>query len=795
MFLSGFSASPSTLSLPDDEGEVVAGYTLGPIIGHGGFSTIRRASSTSGVVAVKIVRRSDLYKQGNISFAQKRLDHETLIWSSLNHEHILPLFTSFHNSYADFFVTLFCPAGSLFDILKRDGSPALQHDDVGTMFRQLVRGVRYLHEDAGIVHRDLKLENVLIDESGTCKITDFGMARKIGEILEEEEPEELEVDGRVDVTHGVHRAASVSYTSAQRPLKPKLPLHNSLIRPHRNSTTAATARALPKGIFQPGSLPYASPELLLPPLNSEPCSPHPAQDMWALGVMLYTLLSGRLPFVDSYDPRLQMKIIHGVFDMPSGIGRGTERVLQGLIDKNTDSRWTVAMVDEVSWGVGWGHEGDSVPGTDEELRQETISRSQSRHVSIDPQLANVKKDVLASEVASSRSASRRSASRARRSLSRGPLLARRQRSSSQCRSPSISALRSFTSAPSSACSSDPLEPDNLLPLSPASLRGMQERGRRLRKLSYFISMSRSPSPSVLPSTPTDANRSRFISPSPVDDRADESRTNANSIIRGRLRLPRYATHHQAKSGTHTPLESLGHGTPEIFTEEDQQEESRWRLPGDQDDLPPADGDNNAGDVEVSGVAMALDQDYLTSGDSYFRNTTSPPPLSENHARPVFRHNLSITHSTSEGSTGSIAEFSVTDLVPESFASRRGHLSSSLERPHNTRQNPHHPQHIPLHQLHQPYTIKKHRRAGSTPPALTSLMDGGYASALRFKENKRHSQSASHTPFSGYPHTSANSLGPIGRHAPEHSGPARAAPVTATITPVVVSGVTTTVLSE
>ncbi|KIK70014.1 hypothetical protein GYMLUDRAFT_119445, partial [Collybiopsis luxurians FD-317 M1] len=375
MFLSGFSASPATLSMPDDEGEVVAGYTLGPIIGHGGFSVIRRASSASGgTVAVKIVRRSDLSKQGNTTLAQKRLDHETEIWSSLSHEHILPLFTSVHNSFADFFVTLFCPAGSLFDILKREGRPALQQDDVGTMFRQLVRGVRYLHEDMGIVHRDLKLENVLVDECGTCKIADFGMARKVGEAVEIEEDEQEEnVDGWVEVTHAVHRAASVSYTQPQRPAKPKPSLHNSLIRPsgqgprHRNSTTAAMHHSLPKGSFQPGSLPYASPELLLPPSSSEPQSPHPAQDMWALGVMLYTLLSGRLPFVDSYEPRLQMKIMHGVFDMPLGVGRGTERILSGLLDKSPESRWTVAMVDEVAWGVGWGDEGDSVPGTDEEL--------------------------------------------------------------------------------------------------------------------------------------------------------------------------------------------------------------------------------------------------------------------------------------------------------------------------------------------------------------------------------------------------------------------------------------------
>ena len=41
------------------------------------------------------------------------------------------------------------------------------------MFRQLVRGLRHLHEDAGYVHHDMKLENVFVifvDETGICKI-------------------------------------------------------------------------------------------------------------------------------------------------------------------------------------------------------------------------------------------------------------------------------------------------------------------------------------------------------------------------------------------------------------------------------------------------------------------------------------------------------------------------------------------------------------------------------------------------------------------------------------------------
>ena len=139
LFLSAFTTSTSQPLNPNDEGQIISGYTLGDIIGYGSTSTIRKASSISGdVVAVKIIYRADLVRTGDAPQARKRLQHEASVWSSLSHEHILPLFSTVYTPRADYFVTLYCPAGSLFDILKRDGTPALLQDDVGTMFRQVV---------------------------------------------------------------------------------------------------------------------------------------------------------------------------------------------------------------------------------------------------------------------------------------------------------------------------------------------------------------------------------------------------------------------------------------------------------------------------------------------------------------------------------------------------------------------------------------------------------------------------------------------------------------------------------
>ncbi|KAF8895261.1 kinase-like domain-containing protein [Infundibulicybe gibba] len=509
MFLSAFSSPPpAPACLPDDEGQVVSGYTLGDIIGYGGFSIIRRGFSMSG--------------GANSALMKKKLEHEAAVWASLCHEHILPLFSALHTSYADFFITLYCPAGSLFDILKRDGSPALPQDDAGMMFRQVVRGLRYMHEVAMYVHRDIKLENILVDEMGVCRIGDFGMAKKIGEIDEEDELLEETDQYQYPDAGTVHRATSLTVPSSKRHARPSLQAHfpESRHHPVRHRNSTSSAQPSPSAhIFQPGSLPYAAPELLLPQ-TSGPLLPHPAQDIWALGTLLYALLTGRLPFTDSFEPRLQMKILNGVYEVPKDIGRGAERVLKGCLQRSLPGRWSIAMVDDVAWGIGWGAEGDDVTPADSdeeyEVHQTTCptpsaSRSRSRpaETSVLRNDESQQHDLGSSRI---EAASRRSSSRAQRSLSRVPLLIGTRRSSGRSVSRPQSRPQSRPPSPTfSALNSSILTGDLLSDISSPTFNNSAlltspspsvERGRRLNKL-HIQSTSLSRSPSIVPSTPID----------------------------------------------------------------------------------------------------------------------------------------------------------------------------------------------------------------------------------------------------------------------------------------------------
>ncbi|KAG1719966.1 kinase-like domain-containing protein [Suillus lakei] len=517
MFLSAFSPSAPIPLSPDAEGEIISGYVLGPIIGHGGFASIRRASSPSGgIVAVKIVRRSDLEKQTDPSLARRRLNHEAQVWASLCHEHTLPLFFAEHTPFADFFFSLLCPAGSLYDILLRDGRPALPHDEAGMMFRQIVRGVRYLHEVAGYVHRDIKLENVLVDEMGICRICDFGMTRKIGEVDDDEPLCDA------DDHSGIHRHRSTSHRSA----KSNLSSHLSILRHHgprrhRISTPIGEnpPPVHPSHVFQQGSLPYASPELLQPKA-SRFNGANPAQDIWALGVLLYALLTGRLPFSDSFEPRLQMKILHGVYDMPSDISRGAEHVLKGCLERSVRTRWTIAMVDEMAWGVGLDDD-DTSPVADEDKfefvdypnrRSPSLSQSRSRSCAWrdnNPNPSHAEETPLRR---SNRSLSRASVSTASslstrctsRSISRPPVVRYQM-------SPTYDELSHSVVSASTSLSVPPLDIGG--PALIASPGPSPERGRRPKKAGFL------PPNRCTPSLATSSRPSEYA-PDPGDLDAD-----------------------------------------------------------------------------------------------------------------------------------------------------------------------------------------------------------------------------------------------------------------------------------
>lgn len=274
VFFSSYYIPPR---LPDDEGEVICEYTLGPVVQSHDLYTIRRAMSPTGEeAAVKVIRHSDLSGQDNPAHERRRIERETTVWSNLKHEYILPLFSVVRTPYAYFFITEYCPVGSLFDFLTRYGESALPRDEARRILRHVAGGLKYLHEVAGLVHGDLRLENVFVDQAGACRIGDFSMSQRIGE---------LDSDKGQNPHVGKHAHALSQQGGRSVPAAPMTRQTNNPIFLH-----------------------YAAPELLFVP-SIVPVTPHPAQDIWALGVLFYVLLTGRFPFADAFCPRLTVKIV------------------------------------------------------------------------------------------------------------------------------------------------------------------------------------------------------------------------------------------------------------------------------------------------------------------------------------------------------------------------------------------------------------------------------------------------------------------------------------------------------
>ena len=102
--------------------------------------------------------------------------------------------------------------------------------------------------------------------------------------------------------------------------------------------------------------------------------------------------------------------------MPTDIGKGTQRILEGCLDRSVQDRWTIDMVDNVAWRIGsYDDEDDEVPSPSE-LLPPTPSRSQSRPGSIPEHAVADDTEIVQSPVMD-RSASRTRSGRSRSRLS------------------------------------------------------------------------------------------------------------------------------------------------------------------------------------------------------------------------------------------------------------------------------------------------------------------------------------------------------------------------------------------
>ncbi|OQR84293.1 protein kinase [Achlya hypogyna] len=118
--------------------------------------------------------RAEIEAEKNVNLALKRL----------RHRNIVAMEDAFEVDGFQHFVFEYCPNGELFDALKHTKNSRFSEVRALHYFRQIVSGVLHLHK-VGYAHRDLSLENVLLDKDNVCKICDFGLAVPIANVASE----------------------------------------------------------------------------------------------------------------------------------------------------------------------------------------------------------------------------------------------------------------------------------------------------------------------------------------------------------------------------------------------------------------------------------------------------------------------------------------------------------------------------------------------------------------------------------------------------------------------------------
>ncbi|MBL8118837.1 MAG: serine/threonine protein kinase, partial [Anaerolineae bacterium] len=190
-------------------GKQIGGYEIQDVIGKGGMATVYKAHQVSmnRTVAVKVLPEQYI----NDDTYLQRFNQEVAIVAKLEHRNIVPVHDYGEYNGRPYIVMRYMAGGSVDDKL-RDGPLEVEH--IVNIIEQIAPALDYAH-GKNVLHRDLKPSNVLLDDDGGAYLTDFGIARVLGEqaasgittqgvvgtpsYMSPEQAQGLPLDGRSDI--------------------------------------------------------------------------------------------------------------------------------------------------------------------------------------------------------------------------------------------------------------------------------------------------------------------------------------------------------------------------------------------------------------------------------------------------------------------------------------------------------------------------------------------------------------------------------------------------------------------
>ena len=266
-------------------GMTLAGkYSIRGEVGRGGMGVVYEAEDIQlkRTVALKFLSPDLAVDEGH----RKLFTREAQTASALNHPNICTIY-EVGEAGEDLYIAMEYIEGRPLDrLIPTDGLPA---DELSRYATQIIEGIQHAHE-RDIIHRDLKASNVVITPEGRAKILDFGLAKRLA---------------------------------------------GSELKQMTLSQVSLTEEG-----FIAGTLPYLAPELL------HGNSADVRSDIWALGVILYLMASGRLPFEGKTGFALTSSILRDTpAPLPPGAPAGLRAVIQKCLEKDPGKRFqTVSEV-------------------------------------------------------------------------------------------------------------------------------------------------------------------------------------------------------------------------------------------------------------------------------------------------------------------------------------------------------------------------------------------------------------------------------------------------------------------
>ncbi|XP_049691088.1 hormonally up-regulated neu tumor-associated kinase isoform X2 [Accipiter gentilis] len=271
-WLSAAAAAPRERLRDFQHTKRVGNYLIGRKLGEGSFAKVREGLHvlTGEKVAVKVIDKKRAKKD---TYVTKNLRREGQIQQMIRHPNIAQLLDILETENSYYLVMELCPGGNLMHKIYE--KKRLEEHEARKYIRQLILAVEHLHR-AGVVHRDLKIENLLLDEDNNIKLIDFGLSNCAG-ILGYSDP---------------------------------------------FST-------------QCGSPAYAAPELLARKKYG------PKIDVWSIGVNMYAMLTGTLPFtVEPFSLRaLYQKMVDKEMNpFPTQLSTAAINFLRSLLEPDPAKR-------------------------------------------------------------------------------------------------------------------------------------------------------------------------------------------------------------------------------------------------------------------------------------------------------------------------------------------------------------------------------------------------------------------------------------------------------------------------